>query len=125
MKRFLLISPLFLFLLTGCPEKDQIKNMNQTELEKLDQCIDDQKAKGLSIVECVKDLKKSTDTKSSPSINNDSKTEVKGNKGNSTKSNKKIKSKESNQSKTELDKIDECINRMKAKKLPYFKCLQK
>jgi len=125
MKRFLLISPLFLFLLTGCPEKDQIKNMNQTELEKLDQCINDQKAKGLPILECGKDLKKSTDTKSNPTSSNDSKTEVKGNKGSSTKSNKKIKSKESNQSKTELDKIDECINRMKAKKLPYFKCLQK
>ncbi len=125
MRRLIILSPLFLFLLTGCPEKDQIKNMNQTELEKLDQCINDQKAKGLSILECGKDLKKSTDTKSNPTSSNNSKTEVKGNKGSSTKSNKKIKSKESNQSKTELNKIDECINRMKAKKLPYFKCLQK
>ena len=121
MKRFLLISPLFLFLLTGCPEKDQIKNMNQTEFEKLDQCINDQTAKGLPILECGKDLKKSTDIKSTPST----KTEVKDKKGSSTKSNTKLILNEPTQSKTELDKIDECINRMKAKKLPYFKCLQK
>ena len=121
MRRLIILSPLFLFLLTGCPEKDQIKNMNQTELEKLDQCIDDQKAKGLPILECGKDLKKSTDSKSTPSTT----TEVKEKEGSSTKSNTKLKSNEPNQSKTELDKIDECINRMKAKKLPYFKCLQK
>ena len=121
MKRLLLLSPLFLFLLTGCPEKDEIKNMNQTELEKLDQCINDQKAKGLSILECGNDLKKSTDSTSTPST----KTEVKEKKASSTKSKTKLKTKVPTQSKSELDKIDECINRMKAKKLPYFKCLQK
>ena len=82
------------------------------------------KAKRLLIVEDDKSIRE-TLHEALPSSNNDSKTEVKGNKGNSTKSNKKIKLKESHQSKTELDKIDECINRMKAKKLPYFKCLQK
>ena len=58
MKRLLLLSPLFLFLLTGCPEKDEIKNMNQTELEKLDQCINDQKDCGLLVMVLFKRLRR-------------------------------------------------------------------
>ena len=125
MKRFLILSPLFIGFLTGCPEKDQIKNMKQSELERLDQCIEGKKADGLSISECGIDLKKSTVNKSRQktlidSVNNDNDTKAQPN-----NSNKKVKQREPSGSNRELDKIDECIQRKKAKKQPYFDCLQK
>lgn len=125
MKRFLLMSPLFLMLLTGCPEKDQIESLNQSELEKLDQCIEGKKADGLPISECGIDLRKSTENKPIPKTLLDSANTGKDMKERSINSNKKINQKEATSSNRELDKIDECINRKKAKKQPYFDCIQK
>ena len=125
MIRFLILSPFFLIFLTGCPEKDQIENMNQSELEKLDQCIEGKKADGLPISGCGIDLKKSTENKPSPKTLVDSVNTGKDMKERSINSNKKINQKEATSSNRELDKIDECIKRKKAKKQPYFDCLQK
>ena len=125
MKRFLIFSPLFLMLLSGCPEKDQTESMNQSELEKLDQCIEGKKADGLPISECGIDLKKSTENNPSPKTLIDSVNTGKDMKERSINSNKKINQKKATGSNRELDKIDECIKRKKAKKQPYFDCLQK
>ena len=125
MKRLFILSPLFLIFLTGCPEKDQMENMNQSELEKLDQCIEEKKAKGLSNLECGNDFKKSTESIQSHKTFDDSEKSGTEQKGSFINSNKSIKLKESTDSNKELKKIDECINRKKAKKLPYFDCLQK
>ncbi len=125
MKRFLVLSPVFLIFLTGCPEKDQIKNLKQSELEKLDQCIELKKAQGLPISGCAIDLKKSIDNKSTQNNLDNSENINKGVNERSIKSNKNIKLNETNRSNTELDKIDVCIKQKKAKKQPYFDCLQK
>tara|TARA_Y100001968_G_C19242046_1_gene659951 strand:+ start:74 stop:451 length:378 start_codon:yes stop_codon:yes gene_type:complete len=125
MKRFLIFSPLFLIFLTGCPEKDQIDNMTQSELEKLDQCIEVKKAEGLPISGCGIDLKKSNEKKPRQSNFVDSLNTDKDRKEGSFNSNQNIKQKEPTGSNRELDKIDECIKRKKAKKQPYFDCLQK
>ena len=123
MKRFLLYTPFLIIFLTGCPDKDQIENFKESELEKLDQCIDLKKAQGLPISECGIDLKKTTETKSIQnnlvdSVNNDV---IES----SIDSKKIIKQKNVTGSNRELNKIDECIKRKKAKKQPYFDCLQK
>ena len=127
MKRFLILSPLFFIFLTGCPEKDQIENMNQSELEKLDQCIEAKKADGLPISGCGVDLKRSTENENKPSPKTlvDSVNSGNDMKERSINSNKKINQKKATSSNRELDKIDECIKRKKAKKQPYFDCLQK
>ena len=124
MKRYTILFPIFLSLLTGCPDKEATKNKELTEIEKLNQCIQDKKNNGLSISLCSKDLNKSSNIDSQQKRKS---TLQKLNQEENTlrNSNKKIKNNYRRNPKTELEIIDECIANKKAKGLPSFECLQK
>ncbi len=124
MKRYIILFPIFLSLLTGCPNKEAIENLEQTEIEKLNQCIQDKKTNELSISLCSKDLKKSSNIDSQKKRKS-SLQKLNKEENVLRNSSKKIKNNDRKNPKTELEIIDECIESKRAKGLPSFECVQK
>ena len=102
MTKKLFLFPILLLFLTGCPKKEDLKNMDSNELNRLEACIQEKRSQNLPIDDCSKKLQKS-----SPTSN-----QIKPIK---THSNKR----------SDLEKLDDCIALQKKKNLPVSNCTNK
>ena len=82
--------------------------MNQKDSDKAEACIKEKKEQNTRSKECLNGIEKQTYPQE-----------------NTSKQKAPITNKSSKKKKTELDKIDECIAKQKAKGLPAYKCVQK